>query len=386
MSRAGLLSIAVLIGMAGCGTGHPAQPEPRAHEAAAPKSSSIIEIPPGSPKLAQIGVSLVRLAELPTDEFTAPGKIEVNPNHLSVVQLPVAGRITEVLVRFGDAVTKDQPLLYIESPEAESSSSAYLQAEGEVAQAGAALHKAQTDLDRVQELFKGDAIAKKEVIAAETTLAQAGTAQRQAQAALQQCAARLELLGMKPGSFRQKIAVRAALSGKITGMTAVAGEHRSDLSAPLITISDLSSVWFSADVPESSIRLVAVGERFDVSLAAFPGEVFRSRVTRIADSVNPQTRTIAVWAELANPGGRFRPEMFGEVRHIESYHKVPAVPFTAVIQARKRTVVYRELGPGRFEPTDVEVGKRSGDLIPVLKGVAAGDRVVSDGVMLLRGY
>ena len=385
MKRVWVLSIAILAGLTGCGTGQPQAP-PAATPKEAPKNATLIEIPADSPKLAQIRVAEVLLAELPTDEFTAPGKIEVNPNRVSKVLLPVAGRITQVLVSFGDAVTKDQPLLYIESPEAESASSAYLQAEGDVAQAEAALHKAHTDFERIQDLFKGDAIAKKELIAAETAVAQAKTAVKQAQVTLQQTAARLDLLGLKPGSFRQKIAVRAALSGKITDMTAVAGEYRNDLSTPLITISDLSSVWVSADVPESSIRLVRVGERFDVSLAAFPGELFRSHVARIADSVNPQTRTIEVWAELANPGGRFRPQMFGEVRHIEAYHKVSAVPFTAVIQAQKRSIVYREISRGKFEPTEVEVGKRTGDVIPVLKGVSAGDRVVIDGGMLLRGY
>ncbi len=102
--------------------------------------------------------------------------------------------------------------------------------------------------------------------------------------------------------------------------------------------------------------------------------------------MDPQTRTIEVWAELANPEGRLRPDMFGEVRHIESFHRVPAVPFAAVVQAQKRTIVYREEAKGKFRQAEVEVGKRSGDKIPVLGGLRPGDRVVVDGAMLLRGY
>lgn len=373
---------ALLLGLAGCGEKEPAAPAQK--ESA--KNPSMIEIAADSPKLKQIRVAEVQLAELPTDEFTAPGKIEVNPNRVSKVLLPFAGRIAEVLVRFGDTVNKDQTVVLVESPEADAAAAFYLQAQGDVAQAESALHKAQTDLDRVQDLFKGDAIAKKEVVAAETTVVQARTALKQAQASLQGATARMELLGLKPGGFRQKIAVRAPLSGKVTEIAAVAGEYRNDLSAPLMTITDLSSVWVSSDVPESSIRMVAVRERFDVTLSAFPGEVFRSSVARIADSVDPQTRTIKVWAELGNAQGRLRPEMFGEVRHIESYHRVPAVPSTSVIQAQKRTIVFREIAQGKFQQTEVEVGKRSGDLIPVLKGISAGDKVVVDGAMLLRGY
>jgi membrane fusion protein, heavy metal efflux system len=375
-----------LAGILLCSCGSAPPPPTQSPAPADASKSGVIEIAADSPKLKQIQVAEVRLEELPTDEFTAPGKIEINPNRVSKVLLPVAGRIAEVLVRFGDAVRKDQTLVLMESPEAESAASAYLQAEGDVAQAASALHKAQSDLDRVQDLFKGDAIAKKEVIAAETTVAQAKTAQKQSQNSFEQAKVRLEMLGLKPGTFRQKIAVRAPLSGKITEITAVAGEYRNDLSASLMTIADLSTVWVSADVPESAIRLVQVGERFDVTLSAFPSEVLHSRVARIADSVDPQTRAIKVWAELNNSSGRLRPEMFGEVRHIESLHRVPAVPATAVVQSQQRSIVYREVAKGKFQQTEVELGKRSGNLIPVLRGINAGDRVVVAGAMLLRGY
>lgn len=350
------------------------------------KDPSLIEIPPDSPKLSQIQIAEVRMEEMPTEEFIAPGKIEVNPNAVSRVLLPVSGRVTDVLVRFGDAVRKDQPLLMVESPDADDAAAAYLQAEGSVAQATSGLHKAETDLDRVQDLFRGDAIAKKEVIAAETEVAQAKAILKQANAVLLQTKSRLELLGLQPGSFRQKVAVRAPLSGKITEMTVVAGEYRNDLSVPVLTIADLSTVWVAADVPESSIRTVKVGERFDVTLSAFPGESFQSRVARIADAVDPQSRTIEVWAELSNSQGKLRPDMFGEVRHIEDFHVTPAVPVSAVIQAQNQTIVYREVEPGKFAQTEVRIGKRSGGKIPVLSGLQAGQRVVVDGAMLLRGY
>lgn len=380
------LLLASLLWTAGCGRSpEPVAKAPDKH-AGSPSKAGRIEIPADSPKLRQIQLVEVKVASVPTDEFTAPGKVEVNPNHVSKVLLPVPGRVAEVMVRFGDAVKKNDPVLTVESPEADAAASAAMQAEAQVTDAQASLNKARQDFERVSELFKGDAIARKEVVAAETTLAQAKTALRQAQTGQQQAAARLELFGLKPGSFRQRIVVRAPLSGKVTEMNVVAGEYRNDLSAPLMTIADLSSVWISAQVPESSIRLVKPGEIFDVSLAAYPGEVFHSRVARMADAVDPQTRTLKVWAELANRGGKLRPEMFGEVRHIESYQQVPVVPARSVIQTQGNAVVYREAGPGTFEQTSVEVGRRSGDLMPVTSGLKAGDRVAADGAMLLRGY
>ena len=381
-----LLAIVVIL-CNSCGSSPSPAPAAKHQETPAQAAKSDrIEIPPDSPKLKQIQVAEVKLASMPTDEFTAPGKVEVNPNQVSKVLLPVGGRVAEVMVRFGDAVRRNDILLSVESPEADAAASAAMQAEAQIVDTNSTLHKSEMDFDRVSDLFKGDAIAKKEVVAAETTLAQAKTAVQQAQTAKQQAAARLEMLGLQAGSFRQKVVVRAPLSGKITEMTVVAGEYRNDLSAPLLTIADLSSVWISAEVPESSIRLVKVGEIFDVTLTAYPGDTFRSRVTRMSDSVDPQTRTLKVWAEVTNTGGKLRPEMFGEVRHIESYHQVPVVPARSVIQTQGKAVVYREAGPGRFDQIPVEIGKRSGDLVPVTAGLKAGDRVVIDGAMLLRGY
>jgi membrane fusion protein, heavy metal efflux system len=377
-----LLPIALLT-LAACSRETPA---PATVPASAPASSVLIEIPTDSPKLQQITLTSVELAEMPTEEFTAPGHIEHNPNRLSKVVLPYPGRITEVKIAFGDTVKKDQPLLLLQSPEADAAAAANLAAQANVSQNTALLNKAESDLSRVQDLFKGDAIARKELTAAEVAVAQARIQLNQAKNEVQQTNARLQALGIAPGSFRQNIIVRAPLSGKITEINVVAGEFRNDLSAPLLSIADLSDVWVSADVPESAIRLVKIGEAFDVSLNAYPGEVFHSRVTRIADSVNPETRTIEVWAELPNPAGRFRPEMFGQVRHIESFHKVPTVPTTAVIQTQGKTIAFRELSPGKFQSTPITIGKRSGDRIPVLSGLNAGDRVVIDGAMLLRGF
>ena len=167
-------------------------------------------------------------------------------------------------------------------------------------------------------------------------------------------------------------------------LSVAAGEYRNDTNAPLMTIANLSSVWVSADVQESSIRLIQVGERVDVTLAAYPNETFRARVMRIADTVDPQTRTIKVRAELDNSHGRLRPEMFGSIRHTESIESRPVLPVGAVIQGDGHNVVFVEKAPGHFQRTEIAVGKRSGDVLPVLSGLKAGDRVVVDGAMLLK--
>ncbi len=375
-----LMLAALAAVLAGC------RPAPVAEAEAPPRMEGVVVIPPDSPKLRQIRVEPVRAERMPTDEFIAPAKLEFNPNRISRVLLPAPGRVAEVLVSFGDAVERGAPLLVLESPEADEAAADYLQAEMALTAARAELAKAQQDHERVLDLFRGDAIARKEVLAAETTLSQAKAAVAQAEASRQRALARLELLGLEPGQTRPRITVRAPLSGKVTEFNVVAGEYRNDTAAPVMTIADLSTVWAAADVPETSIRLVRPGETFEVRLNAFPGEVFHSRVTRIADSVDPANRTLKVWAELDNRAGRFRPEMFGTVRHVEAERELPVVPAGALVQMEGREAVFVEEASGRFRAVRVRAGRRSGDRIPVLEGLEPGARVVADGAMLLRGF
>jgi cobalt-zinc-cadmium efflux system membrane fusion protein len=382
MNRCALLLAAIATASA-CG-GHAATPA-ETRPAATP-APNVVALPADSPMLAQIKRDRVRTMELPTDEVVAPGKIEANPNRVSKIVLPVAGRVSNVLVKTGDAVKKDQPLLTITSPDADAAMSAYLSAQANVTQAQAALGKAQADFDRASDLFEHNAIAKKEVLTAESALAQAKAAREQAQAAREQALRRLEVLGLRPGEFQQQVVLRSPLAGKVLELSVVPGEYRNDTSANVMTIADLGTVWVTSQVPESYIRFVQVGEKVEISLVAYPGDVFEGRVSRIADVVDPQSRTVKVQAEMDNRLGRFRPEMYGSIHHIESVTKTTVVPFAAVVANNDgHSVVFVETAPGTFEQRQVTVGRRAGDLVRVTAGVKDGETIAVDGVMLLKG-
>ncbi|MBI2679758.1 MAG: efflux RND transporter periplasmic adaptor subunit [Candidatus Solibacter usitatus] len=348
------------------------------------EADGTIVLPADSPKLQQIRVDAVKLGEVPVGEVVSPGKIEVNPNKVSRVVLPVPGRVSSVLVKLGDAVERGQPVLTLESPDADAAHSAYLQAMAAIVQSKSALGKAQADYERSSDLFAHNAAARKDVLAAEAAVVQCKAALDQAQATREQTERRLTLLGLKPGEFGQKITVAAPMSGKVLELLVAQGEYRNDTSAPLITIADLGTVWVAADVPETALRFIRVGERVDITLAAFPGEAFHGRVMRIADTVDPQTRTIKVRAEMENPQGRFRPEMFGSIRHTEGLRSMPLLPVGAVVQGEGHSSVFVEQAPGRFRQTEIALDQRNGNTVAVASGVKEGDRVVVDGAMLLR--
>jgi cobalt-zinc-cadmium efflux system membrane fusion protein len=152
----------------------------------------------------------------------------------------------------------------------------------------------------------------------------------------------------------------------------------------VLTIADLRRVWMTSDVPENSIRLISVGESVDITLDAYPDQTFSGRVERVADTLDPKTRTIKVMIELDNASGRFKPEMFGRIRHLEAMRETPALPVGAIIQDGGKNIIYVEQSRGRFEAREVITGRRYGDLTPIVSGARPGERVVVDGAMLLR--
>lgn len=378
-------AVLAALALSSCG----GEPKSEAQDARpAPSASAVsrpgyVNIPADSPQLKQIRSEPAATSMVPVGSVSAPGKVEANANRLSHVVLPLTGRITTVLAKIGDFVRQGQPVLTVESTDADAAVSSYTQAQAGVTQAKSVLAKAQTDLDRERDLFENGAVPQKDVLNAQAIVVQAQAAVEQAQAAAEQARRRLQILGIAPGAFGQRVTVNAPISGKVLEMSVVNGEFRNDLSAPLMTIADLSSVWVTSDVPETAIRLIKNGEPVRIELAAYPQETFRGRVTLIGDTVDAQTRTVKVRAELTNPDGRLKPEMFGKIQLAEQTESRPTVPASAVIAADGRSYVWRENGPGAFEKVAVTTGVQVDGRIAILEGLTARDRVVVDGVMLL---
>jgi cobalt-zinc-cadmium efflux system membrane fusion protein len=279
----------------------------------------------------------------------------------------------------------------MDSPDGDAAVSAYLQARSTERQTRAAVQKAESDLQRASDLYEHRAVAEKDLLQARNDLAAAKSGYEIAQAVREQTWRKLELLELKPTESRQAVLVRAPLTGQVLEVNVSPGEYRAaisfhtDTTAPLMTIADLSTVWVSSDVPEPFIPLVHVGEPVTITLVAFPDQTLAGRVTRIGDVLDAQTRTLKVHVELPNPGGRFRPEMYGTIRHAGPSRPTLVVPANALIQEYGRVVVFVERAPGQFERREVATGVRTGSLVAVRDGLAPDERVVVDGAILLKG-
>ncbi|MDX2235966.1 MAG: efflux RND transporter periplasmic adaptor subunit, partial [Hyphomonadaceae bacterium] len=203
---------------------------------------------------------------------------------------------------------------------------------------------------------------------------------------------RLEMLGMpaslierveRDGAPRPVVTVTAPVAGAITtldirnGMTIVQG-------APLATINGISPIWLAVSLAQADASIARTGGRVTARVPAYPGESFAGRIESVLPAADAATRTIQVRIALPNPQGRLRPGMTAEVELADSDAR-PAllVPAEAVIRTGRRTVVIVALDGGRFAPTEVEIGRRSGDRIEVRRGLSEGQRVVASGQFLI---
>jgi len=353
---------------------------------AAVRTGNIVKFDTESPQLSRIQCASVEYAKVPVDEISAPGKVEMISSRVSHVALPVSGKVRRVLAVVGDSVVQGQTLVVVESPEISETQSALRQSEANIAQAKAQVAKAEADFSRAQDLFANKAIAQKEVLAAETILQQHRAELDEATASRDEALRKLTLLGLTRDDVNQLVDVRSPTAGKVIDLSIVAGEYRNDTSTPVMTIADLSTVLVTADVPETSIRFIRLGEQVSISLPAFPDREFRGTVNRIADLVDPQTRTIKVKAVLENSSGQLRPEMFATIRHSQGFQVALVVPKSALFQQQDRTTVFLERSHGEFEEITVTVFWQDNTRAAVQGALHRGDHVVVDGVAQLRAY
>lgn len=351
----------------------------------------LVVVPPDSPRIKQLRIDEARSRSIATAEVAAPARIVTNPNRIARVLPFVQGRVLTVLAKLGDPVAQGQPLVTLDSPDADAAISAYLQAEATERQAAVTLARTDADLQRARALHGDRIVSDKDLMAAENDFATARAAADNARATREQALRKLELLGLTPNDFRRPVSIRAPIAGVVTDIAVAPGEYRaalsaaSDTTAPLMAIADLSTVWVSSDVPEPFIRLVHVGDRVELRLVAYPTETFTGRIARVANTLDAQTRTLRVYVDLPNPEGRFVPEMFGTIRLAGPERTLPVVPAAAVVQEYGRSLVFVERGPGQFERRAITTGVRLGALVAVVEGLDAGTRVVVDGAILLKG-
>lgn len=329
-------------------------------------------LPEHSPLRARMQVRTVELQALP-HFFSAPAMVEADPARTANILPPLSGKVVSLNVSLGDTVRRGQLLAVIASGD-------YAQVRSDRAKARDALDLAGTSLERARGVQQAGGAAVKDLQAAQSNFAQAQDEYQRAQARL--IAIGGEGAGDASGATAD-IRVLAPTAGSVTQLATAPGTYLNDVNASLMTIVNLDSVWVTANVAESDLTRVSVGEAVDVSLPAFPGNVLHGRVASVSSVLQPDTRRSTVRVVIANPDGRLKPNMFATATFAAAPPPQVLVPESALLMNNDSTTVLVEVAPWTFERRTVQLGDDEGTGTRVLAGLRAGDRVVVKGGVLL---
>ncbi len=280
------------------------------------------------------------------------------------------GRVVEVKAKLGDAVTKGQLLLRVQSNDVSGAYQNYRKAVNDEL-------LARLQLQRQQILFAKGAVAK-------SAVEQAQDAEKDAVADLDAAQEQLRLLGIDKDHPSGIVDIKAPISGIITDQQITNASGVQGLASPNpFTISDLSYVWIICDVYENDLDAVKVGQSADIKLSGYPGQVFKGRIDNILPVLDPNLRTAKVRIEVENPGmmkvGMFVTATF----YGKQTETFAAVPASAVVHLHDRDWVYAPLGGSDFKRLEVVGGKMlPGNLQQIVSGLKPGDKVVSNALML----
>jgi len=152
----------------------------------------------------------------------------------------------------------------------------------------------------------------------------------------------------------------------------------------LYTIADLSKIWVMADIYEYELPWIKIGQKAEMSLSYYPGKKFHGKVTFIDPFMDPKTRTLKVRMEFKNPKWKLKPDMYANVILKSTISKkAVAVPEEAVIHSGERNIAIVRLPDGGFDSRQLTLGPQAEGYYQVLKGLKAGETVVTSSSFLL---
>ena len=238
------------------------------------------------------------------------------------------------------------------------------------------------DPDRQKLLFDAEIAARKDYEAAQQSLASASADARAATDRLAQLGADVQ------ASSRGSYVIKSPISGRVVEMAGSQGGYWNDVNASVMTVADLSKVWLSASVPERDLAYVDVGQEAHIALTAYPDLKLEGRVQYVGEIVDTATRSVKVRVAVDNREGRLRPGMFARVSFDGPGRDTLMVPTTALLQGNVSARVFVDKGRtdkgARFEPRDVQVGVQQDGKVEIRSGLAAGERIVVNGGVLLQ--
>lgn len=323
----------------------------------------------------------LRLAEVAAEPVAetlrVAGNIGFDEQRLTRIGASITGRVVQIDAQLGQQVRKGDVLARLNSAELSEQQLAYLKA---LAQ----LELNKRNAERAKALFEADVIGAAELQRRESEY-KISTAETRA------AADQLRLLGVtdaaiarlgKAGEVDSVTPVVASLGGVVVERKLLQGQvvQPSDI---LFAVADLSRLWAVAQVPEQQVGQVKVGQSVSIEVPALGNEKLVGKLIYVAQTIDPETRTVLVRTELDNSDGRLKPAMLAtmliEARPVERL----VLPASAVVRENDAEHVFVAEGDGVFRLLPVKLGPEQGGKRVVLSGLKGGEKLVVEGAFHL---
>jgi RND family efflux transporter MFP subunit len=360
-SLAALLVLATACGGAG--------PQPEAEHEELAMNDGRVTLNAAAIRAADIRTALVSDAGADADGgLVAPGSVELDPRRVAMISSRVDGRLERLSSVAGDAVSEGDVVARVFS---------------------VAFLSAQEDLlltERRAAQLVGSADS-----AGATRLASAA-------------ARRLTLMGMSAADLAalrssqeplDALPIRSPMTGTILESHAIAGAAVT-VGAAIFTVADLTELDVVAEIPESSLPLVRIGQRATIEVPAYPGVRVSGVVERLHDVLNPETRSVRAVLHVENPRRTLRPGMYASVRlavaGARSTTLGVVIPSSAIVTDGESRIVFVQIDSSTFERREVRVEslaptgsmRPAGDQSRVVEGLSVGERIVVRGAFALK--
>jgi len=367
----GLLAVLLVVGGITVWRTSHSKPQPVDTKTRAPANHLIL--PDEAGQLAFLKLETAATAVLPGSE-PMNARLSMAEDLTARIFPPLAGRVVSLQAAIGDVLKSGSPLAVLDAPD--------------FGQVIADLRKAEADntqkrqaLGRAKILYDGEALARRDLEAAEADAHATGAEMERA---------RLRLANLAPAGSRiegQRLVLRAPLGGIVVDRQANPGtEVRPDAANPLFIISDLRRLWLNVDLPEKFTALAKPGEVVHFTLDAYPGSDFSGHIERVGVTVDTTTRRIPVRAVVDNADGRLKPEMFARATlNAPDAPQVIRLPVSALLTGGLSAHVFVQVGTREFERRSVTIARQDTEYayLNADSPVRAGEVVVVRGALLL---
>jgi cobalt-zinc-cadmium efflux system membrane fusion protein len=358
--------------------------------AAAPVPPAGRTAPPGTflPTKSQLdGLKIASVQSMSfRGEQVTDGVIAYNDDTTTPVFSPYSGQVTRVIAQLGSVVKKGDPLMTVAAAE-------FVQARSDLVTAHAQVTLVSTNEKRLHELYDLKAVAQKDWQQSQSDLATAESNLRAAQN-------RLRILGKSDqeismietegngAKMNPDALVLAPVSGTIIQRQVGLGQYIQSAATgannPVYTIGNLSTVYLIANVREGDAPLMHVGQPVEVRVLALPERVFKAQITWVAPAIDPNTHRLPVRAEIANSDGALKPMMFANFNIVTRDEvKSIGIPQSAVVYEGSEAHVFVANADGSVAIRPIHVGNTSGNMLEVVSGLVAGDKIVTSGSLFI---